>query len=207
MKKLKIMLVALMAIVALTMNFEAKAQTKVWSIGPEAGVSFSKYGKDASSNNFKPGAIGGLFVTYSIINTFGVTAKFLIHQKGASFEPNDTKQTLTYVEIPVIGRYFFNKEGNVRPNIFLGPSFSFLTGVKNKVGTNNPEKIDSFKNDYNTVDLGVTTGAGCNIRIYNETYLVLDARYTQGISDVSKSSDNKVNNQSFALTAGVSFGF
>jgi len=206
MKKLKIMLAALMAMVALTMNFEAKAQTKVWSIGPEAGISFSKYGKDASSNSFKPGAIGGLFVTYSIINTFGVTAKFLIHQKGASFEPDDTKQTLTYVEIPIIGRYFFNKEGKVRPNIFLGPSFSFLTGVKNKVGSNNPEKID-YNNDYNNVDVGVTTGFGCNIRIQNETYLVLDGRYTHGLSDLSKSNNNNVNNQSLAFTAGVSFGF
>ena len=51
----------------------------------------------------------------------------------------------------------------------------------------------------------MTTGAGCNIRILNETYLVFDARYTHGLTDVSK-SDGKVNNQSFALTAGVSFG-
>ena len=138
MKKLKIMLVALVSIVVLTMSLETKGQTKVWSIGPEAGVSFSKYGRDATSNDFKPGAVAGLFVTYSIINTFGVTAKFLIHQKGASFKSNDTKQTLTYVEIPVIGRYFFNKEGKVRPNIFVGPSFSFLTGVKNKIGSNDP---------------------------------------------------------------------
>lgn len=201
------MLAALMGIVALTMNFEAKAQTKVWSFGPEAGVSLSTYGKDGSDSDFKPGAVGGLFVTYSIINMFGVTAKFLIHQKGASFEPNDTKQTLTYVEVPIVGRYFFNREGKVRPNIFVGPSFSFLTGVKNKVGSNDPEDISSYKNDYNTVDLGVTTGAGVNIRVHNETYLVLDARYLQGFSDVSKSSDTKVNNHSFALTAGVSFGF
>ena len=205
MKKLNNMLVALMAIVALTMSIDTTAQSKVWSIGPEAGVSFSKYGRDATTNDFKPGAVGGLFVTYSIINTFGVTAKFLIHQKGASFKSNDTKQTLTYVEIPVIGRYFFNKEGKVRPNIFIGPCFSFLTGVKNKIGSNDPEENGSYKNDYNTVDLGLTTGGGCNIRIHNETYLVLDARYTHGLTDVSK-SDNNVNNHNFALTAGVSFG-
>jgi outer membrane protein W len=207
MKKLRIMLAALMAIVALTMNFEAKAQTKVWSFGPEAGVSFSKYGKDASPNDFKPGAVGGLFVTYSIINMFGVTAKFLVHQRGASFESANTKQTLTYVEVPIVGRYFFNREGKFRPNIFVGPSFSFLTGVRNKVGSNDPEEIGSYKDDYNSVDLGVTTGAGVNIRIHNETYLVLDARYLQGFTDLSKSPDNKVNNHSFALTAGVSFGF
>lgn len=198
-------MIALVAVFTLTMSYTTKAQNRVWSIGPEAGLSISKYGKDANANDFKPGAIGGLFVTYSIMNTYAVTGKFLFHQKGASFGSSDTKQTLNYIEIPVIGRYFFNKEGNIRPNIFVGPSFSFLTNVKNKVGNNDPENVESYKDNYNGVDVGVTTGAGCNFRIHKETYLVLDARYTQGLTDVSK-SDGKVNNQSFALTAGVSFG-
>lgn len=198
-------MIALVAVFTLTMSYATMAQTKVWSIGPEAGLSISKYGNDASANDFKPGAIAGLFVTYSIVNNFAVTGKFLFHQKGASFASDDTKQTLNYIEIPVVGRYFFNKEGNVRPNIFIGPSFSFLTNAKNKVGNNDPEKIESYKDYYNGVDVGVTTGAGCNIRILNETYLVFDARYTHGLTDVSK-SNGKVNNQSFALTAGVSFG-
>jgi hypothetical protein len=104
------------------------------------------------------------------------------------------------------GTFLINKEGNVRPNIFVGPSFSFLTNVKNKTGSNDPENLGSYKDYYNPVDFGVTTGFGCNFRIYKETYLVFDARYSQGITDFSKSDGKYITNQSFAFTGGISFG-
>jgi len=66
--------------------------------------------------------------------------------------------------------------------------------------------IDSYKDSFNNFDLGVTGGVGVNFRIQNETYFVLDARYTHGLSDLGKASAD-VNNNSFALAAGVSFGF
>jgi outer membrane protein W len=202
------MMLAAIALLALAMPIQMMAQvevTKVWSIGPEVGVSLSKYGRDADPNNFKPGIVTGLAVTYSIINTFGITGKVLYHQKGATFQEDDIKQTLGYIEIPVVGRFFLNKEGQFRPNIFVGPSIGFLTGAKNKVGSNDPERMDTFKDSFNTVDLGVTGGMGCNIRILNETYLVLDARYTHGGSDITKANAD-VNNNNFAFTAGVNFG-
>lgn len=206
MKNQHSLLIALVAFLTLTGSLETKAQTKVWSIGPEAGVSLSKYGTEASNNEFKNGAVAGMFVTYSILNTYGVTGKVLFYQKGASFGSSDTRQTLNYIEVPIVGRFFFNKEGNVRPNIFVGPYLSLLTNATNKTGSNDPENIGSYKDYYNPVDLGVTTGLGCNFRIYKETYLVLDARYSQGITDFSKNDGNYITNQSFAFTGGISFG-
>ncbi len=207
MKKQNVILAALVGFLALATSFDTQAQrNKVWSIGPEAGISISKYGMDATANDSKVGAVGGLFVTYSIVNTFAITSKFLFYQKGATFNTSDTKQTLTYFEIPVFGRFFLNKEGSFRPNIYVGPSFGFLVGAANKVGSNDRENIDSYKNTYNGVDVGITGGVGFNFRILNETYFILDARYTHGLSDLSKANGD-VNNNSIALTAGVSFGF
>ncbi len=206
MKKLHFTLTGLVVFLTLVMTFNAKAQKKVWSIGPEAGISISSYGKDAGSNDSKVGAVAGGFITYSIVNTFAITAKLLYYQKGATFASTDTKQTLHYLEVPVIGRLFLNKEGSFRPNIFLGPSFGFLNGASQKVGTNDREKIDSYKNVYNNVDVGITGGVGFNFLIANETYFILDARYTHGLSDISKAVGD-VNNNSLALTAGLSFGF
>ena len=151
------------------------------------------------------GAIGGLFLTYSIQNTFGITAKLLYAQKGASFKSIDTKQTLNYIEVPVIGRFFLNKEGTFRPNIFLGPSFGFLTGATNKVGSSNRVDIDNYSSVFNSFDFGLTGGLGFNILISNETYFIIDARYTHGLSDITKAA-GVVNNNSFGLTAGISFG-
>ncbi len=201
--------IILLSVVVLSFvnTFCAMAQQKVWSIGPEVGVSFSKYGQDAAgTNEFKSGAIGGLFVTYSIENTFAITTKLLYSQKGASFKSIDTKQTLNYIEVPVIGRFFLNKEGTFRPNIFVGPSFGFLTGVTNKVGSAERVSMDNYSASFNTFDFGVTGGMGFNFLISNETYLIIDGRYTHGLSDISKSS-TVVNNNAFGLTVGLSFGF
>jgi len=187
-------------------NLQLQAQTKVWSVGPEVGISLSKYGKDAGSNDYKSGAIGGMFLTYSILNTFAITTKLLYYQKGASFESSNTKQTLNYIEVPIVGRFFLNKEGAIRPNLFVGPSLGFLTGATNKTGSNDRVDIDSYKDIYNTFDFGVTGGLGVNFLISRETYFIVDARYTHGLSDLSK-ADGNVNNNSFGLTAGLSFGF
>ena len=79
---------------------------------------------------------------------------------------------------------------------------AFLAGVKNKVG-GDVEAVN--RNSFNQVDFGLTGGLGCSFRIHNETYFVLDGRYTHGISDVSKGNDD-VNNKSFAVSAGLQFG-
>ncbi len=193
-------------VLTITMSLHLQAQTKVWSVGPEVGISLSKYGQDAGTNDYKSGAIGGMFITYSILNTFAITTKLLYYQKGASFGSNDTKQTLNYIEVPIIGRFFLNKEGKFRPNIFVGPSLGFLTGATNKVGSNDRVDIDSYQDIFNNFDFGVTGGLGLNFLISRETYFIIDARYTQGLSDLSK-ADGNVNNNSFGLTAGLSFGF
>jgi len=151
MKKKNILLAAIIALVALTLPLTMKAQTNVWSIGPESGVSFSKYGNDGSSSEFRPGHIVGVFVTYSIINTFGLTTKLLYYEKGASSGSLDSKQTLQYIEMPMMGRFFLNKEGNIRPNIFLGPTIAVLAGARNTTG-NNTEKLPSYEDSFNSVD-------------------------------------------------------
>ncbi|NOT75804.1 MAG: PorT family protein [Cyclobacteriaceae bacterium] len=187
-------------------GISAKAQEKTWSVGPEVGLSLSKYGGDAGSNDLKSGAVGGLFLTYSIKNTFGITGKVLYYQKGAYVPDLDLKQTLNYIEVPIIGRYFLIKEGNFRPNIFLGPSFNFLTGVTNKVGTGDRVSQENWDSVYNSFDLGITGGAGLNFLIASETYFIIDARYTHGFSDLTKPA-GVINNNSIAITAGISFGF
>jgi len=203
MKKHNVLPAALIVMFACMLPSITNAQTeKVWSFGPELGLSVSKYGNDGSSSESKPGAIGGLFLTYSIVDNFGITSKFLYYEKGAEFSSQNTKQTLQYIEIPIYGRFFLNREGNIRPNIIFGPSFAFLTGVKNKVG-GDVEKLN--KNNFNPVDFGLTGGLGVSFRIRNETYFVLDGRYTHGISDISKGNDD-INNKSFALSAGLQFG-
>jgi hypothetical protein len=201
MKRLIVNLFAAAFVLSALQN--AKAQGKVWSLGPELGVNVSNYGHDAANNNSKAGFIGGASLTYSIENTHALTAKILYNQKGADI--NGVKQSLNYIEVPLIGRLFFNKKGTVRPNIFIGPSFNFLTNATNKRGANNPDVIANYRDTFKPFDFGVTGGLGLNFLIARETRLIFDARYTHGLSDVTKAS-GFINNNALSLTAGVTFG-
>jgi hypothetical protein len=144
-------------------------------------------------------------LTYSIRNTHAFTAKVLYSQKGARDAAANVNAQLNYIEVPVVVRLFFNREGTLRPNIFAGPSFGFLNGVKAKVGDGDYESVDNYEDVYNTFDVGLGVGLGLNIRVGNEIYFIVDTRYTYGFSDLTK-SDSDVNNQAVAVTAGLSFG-
>jgi hypothetical protein len=191
---------------AVTVSQHAAAQTddKVWSIGPELGINLAKFGDDASESDFKTGILGGGFITYSIRNTHAFTGKVLFSQKGA--KDGDDKQRMDYIEVPVIVRLFFNRDGAFRPNIFAGPSFGFLTGVRSKEGDGDYVKLDNYGDFYNTFDLGVTAGLGFNYECSPGTRILIDARYTHGLTDISKASNSSIINQAIGITAGISFG-
>lgn len=213
---LKISLLSLFAMVFSTGAF-AQGSDRVWSIGPEVGVNFSKLGRDADDSDYKTGLIAGGFVTYSIRDMYGFTVKVLYSQRGAAYsdeflgEDVDIKTRLNYIEIPVLARVFFNREGTVRPNVFLGPTFGFLTGAQIKANDGDYEnyedvfEVDDYKDVYNTFDFGVAAGLGLNIKVGEEMYFVIDARYTYGLSDIAKGG-SEANNQAVAVSAGLSFG-
>jgi len=192
---------------------QAQSSNRVWSFGPELGVNFAKYGMDSDETDYNSGLIAGGFITYSVENVYGITGKILFSQKGAKYKINNTeiREHLNYIEIPVMARYFFNREGTVRPNIFAGPSFGFLNDAKIKIGDGEYQDIEDgdgngdYKDVYNTFDFGLGLGLGLNVKVAQEMYFIIDTRYTYGLTDVSKSSDD-TNNQTLAITAGLSFG-
>lgn len=196
-------------LLTMSLPFQSTAQRrgsgdKVWSFGPEAGVNFAKQGRDANTTNFKTGMLLGGFLTYSIRDTYGFTWKVLYSQKG--YQTDNFKETLKYIEVPVIVRLFFNRDGAFRPNIFAGPSFGFLTGVSTKTGSAAEVKMANYDAVFNTFDFGLTGGLGLNYEIAREIRLLLDVRYTHGITDVTKAGNSNVNNQAIGITGGISFG-
>lgn len=201
---IKIFILLALAGFVLTFN-KAHAQAsedKVWSAGPELGVNYSSYGRDADVK-YSSGMQGGAFVTYSIRNTHAVTGKLLLSQRGAI--TNGVRQTLNYLEIPVLGRVFFNTGGVLRPNIFAGPTFGFLAGANNKSDIAPSEGGSDPRAEFNTFDFGVTAGLGFNYEIAHETRVLMDARYLYGFSDITKGPSN-VNNNVFGFTFGLSLG-
>ncbi len=189
-------------IFCLVCNFAAYAQSK-FSFGPTAGVGSTSI-SNIPDSKFKLAGSAGLSLVYSAIEHFGVGMDVKYSFEGAKVESTLGKSELdlNYVRIPLKAIYFFNNNGNkVRPKIFAGPSFGFLTSAK-------ANDVD-VKSQYESFDIGLLLGAGLNYRIVNKTWFNADLSYTHGMKDITPNmvldTDNN-QNRNLQLNVGVNFG-
>ncbi|MCE7072047.1 porin family protein [Dyadobacter sp. CY327] len=182
---------------------QAQAQENV-SIGPIVGVSIANFRGDVANTDWKPGITVGGFYNYSSESGFGFSGQLLFTQMGAQNNNKTNELNLNYIQAPLLATFFFGQYGDkVRPKIFLGPSLNFLVGARDKDGNN--LNGDSNNRVYSPFDLGLTLGAGINIRLQEKIWLNLDARYGLGLIDVTKDGNTNVKNQNFGINAGLSF--
>lgn len=187
-----------------------------WSAGPRAGLNLSNFIGDVNHMKFRPGVSVGGFVMYSDINHFGVSADVLYSQKGTIYKNNDQsvlnyKQHLNYLEVPILFRYFLNKSGNFRPNLFVGPNVGFKLNAKRLNETIDPREFDNGA-AFRPIDLGATFGLSLNFRAGQAKRLHIDARYTLGLADIAQSAialptpDGNIRNSTLSLMVGYGFG-
>lgn len=196
MKKITLSLLLLLS------NFLAFGQN--FSIGPILGLNVSNLSGDIENNSFKMGFAGGAFANYSITTDFGLTGQLLFSQQGAKTEFGgvENKIRLDYLQVPVLGAYYFGKD-KFRPKVLLGPQFGFLLTAKDKDGND----LDPNGQIFETSDISIVAGAGFNYNLAPKIWLNADVRYNFGTSNISKVSGTELRNQHFAITVGVSIGF
>jgi hypothetical protein len=104
------------------------------------------------------------------------------------------------LEIPVliVGRWRPN--ARTRPLLFGGPSFGFLPSVTQTIGSNTVNIDDEIKG----ADVGAVIGGGLEIRAGRGAVL-LDARYTHGLRDVSESDVTSFRPRTVAMSFGYRF--
>lgn len=168
------------------------------SIGLKGGLNFANFAGDNVNTDSRTGINFGAFGTYSVKETFGITAEINYAQKGA--KTSNSKLSINYLEIPVHLSYFFGK-GKVRPKLMAGPYLGFLMNSELQVGN---AKVNA-KDIYNNTDFGLNLGGGLHYDLGDAKWLYLDARYGLGLADVTKASGN-VYNRVFSINVGISFG-
>jgi hypothetical protein len=218
--KLVVSLIVISLLFIQTFCFAQQTRRRqVLSIAPRLGVNISDFNGDVANNNIQLGFSGGAMLTYSVVNTFGISVEALYSQKGAKFENapvvvnNSTQRMnfnrrINYIEVPVLARYFLNKNGDFRPNLFIGPDFGFKLSAKdvNRELTTGTEQPDAdISSAINPVDVGITGGIGLNFSVIESTRFLIDARYTYGLTDITEAAGN-ISNSAITLTFGVSFG-
>jgi hypothetical protein len=167
---------------------------------------------NVNAQEIKFGAKGGLnFATISGDNTkgidlvtsfnFGVLSEIPISDKfsfqpelmysGQGYSFNDNTIALSYLNIPLMGKYYVTKGLSVE----VGPQIGFLLAAKN-------EKID-VKDSFNTFDFGINFGLGYKL----DNGLNFGARYNLGLTDINnlEGSSSKNKNGVFQVSVGYFF--
>ncbi len=167
---------------------------------------------NVNAQKIKFGAKGGLnFATISGDNTkdigtvaafnFGVMSEIPISEKfsfqpelmysGQGYSFNDDTVALSYLNIPLMGKYYVTKGLSLE----AGPQLGFLLAAKN-------EKTD-VKDSFKTFDFGVNFGLGYKL----DNGLNFGARYNLGLTNINNLDSSSSKNKNGVLQLSVGYFF
>jgi len=195
-----------------------------WSFGPRAGLNLTNFaGSDAAtyglptnagtvtSNRLLPGVEAGVGFMYSDISRFGFAVDVLYSQQGSQtkYITNNIETIqntrLNYLSAPITARYFLNRSGNFRPNVYAGivPAILLNANQTSKVGSASSK--GDINDRFRKGDLGLTAGFQANFRTGDRQRFTVDARYTYGLPNIAVAT-NDLHNQMITVGLGYNFG-
>ena len=155
---------------------------------------------DSSSLDSRIGAVFGVF--YSLpIGPFGLQAEGLYSMKGGRTTIAGSASTLEldYLEVPVLLRVRF---GSSQRHFFVlgGPAVGFRMRAKGVTEFSGSTEAIDLADQVKEFDVGIAGGGGMEMG-----RLVLDGRYTFGLTDVDKDAGSRTKNRVLSVTAGFRF--
>lgn len=207
---------AIMMILAATTTMNAQDNTRVktsrWSIGPKAGLNLSHFwGSDFNNDAARMRLSGqfGAFATWSNDSWFAVSGELLYSGKGTRYRyesPWGDAVSVTrvdYIEMPILFRFFFVRDGMFRPHASIGPSWGILLLAHSKGLEPVKSDANSFYDTANKIDLGMNVGGGVNIRVGDNIWINPELRYNLGLLNIGENSS--VRNGALTFAVGVGF--
>lgn len=216
-----------------------KKSKKTIAFGLTGGINASTLAGDyleEEKNGFLPGYNFGATCRYKLDKTFFLETQLLYTSKGSTVSSEytysinegglksdiltkqDFKQTLNYIEIPLLAKYQ-NKNGF---NVFAGPYVSFLTSARltgteyQKISTTieipfvgdvtevneDTYEVDERGTDALTkADIGFNAGLGFESR----NGLGVGLKYGYGLTSIIQDEESKFNNSSLSLNLNYIF--
>lgn len=185
----------------------ADAQT----IGFKLGASMSNLSIDGTTGDtdWNTGFVGGGFIRFGF-GRLGIQPEILSVTKGAEFdaEGGDESIKIEYVAIPILLHLPLTYGSSFAPYIIAGPEFAFDIGCEFSAGGADIDcDDDSFPDGPFTrksIDIGLSAGGGFAFAM-GPGALLLEGRYTWGLTDINDSPDPvELKNRSAYFTAGYS---
>lgn len=207
---MKKIILSTLLVLAFGFTYAQKAQ-----FGLKGGLNSSTFVGDTEGMDFKPrvGFNVGAFAAIELSEKITLQPEILFSTQGAeaqnveafvngSIYTGDVKFNLSYINIPVMFKYYVADKFNLE----AGPQIGFLTSAETSTKLDGfSQTVDQDAKDYfESVDFGFNLGAG-----YDFTKNVsAGIRYNIGLSNVFKNQpgdDSKIQNSVFSLSVGFKF--
>ncbi|MGE4233921.1 MAG: porin family protein [Bacteriovoracia bacterium] len=190
-------------------------------VGFHGGVAIS----NANINSKVPvGSSPNVFMTVGATADFRIKSTILslqpeLNYVGKGFEsnfalspagqlPRKVSVNLDYLEVPLLLKASLG--GQVDPYLYAGPSVAFLIGKRvqvNQIGSG-VSSSDLLSGEFEHIQFGLNIGGGVGVDIGNQTALLLDIRFQQGISNLIKQyREDVVRISSAQFTTGIQHRF
>jgi len=169
--------------------------------GLKAGVNMANFSGDdvdieGADKKMRLGFSAGGFVTYSISEMFALQPEVFYTMKGAKYEAEDGDVTFKYdyLEIPVLAKVTIPTEGNIAPNLFIGPALAINLSAKAKAdvdigGYEAGVELD-VKDWTKSTDFGLVFGAGVDIGMPHSA-ITVDGRYVLGLATTHEAEEGE----------------
>jgi len=221
MKNSIIVRIALVFILMLALSQPVCAQGLMMK-GVKFGANFSNFHGDAVNPpddtdgdfgwNNRIGFCAGGFLTLKVGEILAFQPEIFITTKGAQDEEEfqgqkfSAKITLTYLEIPLLAKIIVPAQGNVKPNLFVGPALALKLNGKSKFTTptiSREEDIEELKGS----EFSLVAGAGLDFVLPGGgATLMFEGRYVLGLTSIDDSTDKAdIKNKTFSFLLGVGF--
>lgn len=197
--------IILAAIAVMTVGFASAQDVR---FGVKAGVNLSNFAGDIDNTSSRVGFQAGGFAEFKISNKFFIQPELLYSNEGSKIKESEsdylykTKLNLSYLNIPVLAKYYIIDKLNIE----AGPQIGFLLAAKSKWDeTYDGEKYsgkDDVKDAFKSVNFSLNVGAG-----YDFTdNISAGVRYNFGLSNISDNDENlKIHNNVISLSVGYKF--
>jgi len=153
-------------------------------IGIKAGANFANVSTDNADTKSKTSFHAGAYANIKFSEKWGVTPEVLWSAQGSDID--DVEFNTNYITVPIMLRW------RIIDLISLeaGPQFNILTSAEK-------DGVD-VSDDYESPSYCAAFGAVCHLPLGFNAGI----RYVAGLTDISKSEDEKITEQNFQLYVG-----
>lgn len=180
-------------------------------LGIRAGASFATFtGSEKSLGHtnpgYRPGLAAGLFLSLPVTDRVVIQPEVLYRQRGAEYEEGDDqiRFELDDLEVPVL-LMLRSREKGLRPYLFMGGYVAFRLRARVKYDVGGSSRERDISEDTESIDCGAVGGIAVDIPA-GEKKVVIDARYTLGLTTLDASEDPEdMKTSTFTASIGIRF--